>query len=62
MQIAANSTADGEDRFDPTVGLFGILNVIFGHRPPGDAQDRVLRDVEGCILGLDPARLHPRTG
>lgn len=54
--------ADGEDRFDATVGLFGMLNVIFGHRPPGDPRDRIVRDVEGWILGLDPDRLRPRTG
>ena len=51
---------DGEDRFDATVGLFGMLNVIFGHRPPGDPRDPVQRDIEGWILGLDPARLRPR--
>ena len=53
---------DGEDRFDATVGLFGMLNVIFGHRPPGDPRDPVLRDIEGWILGLDPDRLRPRGG
>ncbi|MBT4907280.1 MAG: hypothetical protein HOK98_06230 [Rhodospirillaceae bacterium] len=53
---------DGEDRFDATVGLFGMLNVIFGHRPPGDPRDPVQRNVEGWILGLDPDRLRPRGG
>ncbi len=52
--------ADGEDRFDATVGLFGMLNVVYGHRPPGDPRDRIQRDIEGWILGLDPDRLRPR--
>ncbi len=53
---------DGEDRFDATVGLFGMLNVVFGHRTPGDPRDPVRRDLEGWILGLDPDRLRPRGG
>lgn len=56
------SGADGEDRFDATVGLFGMLNVVFGRRPPGDPRNRTQRDIEGWILGLDPARLRPRGG
>ena len=54
------SGADGEDRFDATVGLFGMLNVVFGHRPTGDPRTPLLRDIEGWILGLDPDRLRPR--
>ncbi len=44
---------DGEDPFDSTVGLFGTLNVTLGLRPPGepDPHDRVVRRVEGWILG-----------
>ena len=48
------STANGEDRFDATVGLFGMLNVALGHRPPGDPAEHVLRRVEGWILGQQP--------
>lgn len=43
--------ANGEDRFDATVGLFGMLNVALGLRPPGDPAERVLCRVEGWILG-----------
>lgn len=52
--------ADGEDRFDATVGLFGMLNVVFGHRAPGDPADPVQRDIEGWILGLDPGHIRHR--
>jgi len=45
---------DGEDRFDATVGLFGMLNVALGLRPPGDPAEQVLRRVEGWILGQQP--------
>lgn len=45
--------SDGEDRFDATVGLFGMLNVIFGHRVSGEPPDPVVRQIEGWILGLD---------
>jgi hypothetical protein len=44
-------TSGGEDPFDATVGLFGVLNVISGHRPPGPPDDPVVRKVEGWILG-----------
>ncbi len=56
------SAADGEDRFDAAVGLFGMLNVVFGHRAPGDPRDATVRDIEGWILGLDASRLRPRSG
>ena len=52
--------ADGEDRFDATIGLFGMLNVIFGHRTSGEPADAVVRRIEGWILGLDAKMLqHP---
>jgi hypothetical protein len=44
---------DGEDRFDATVGMFGMLNVIFGHRTSGEPATPVVRQIEGWILGLD---------
>ncbi len=50
----------GEDRFDATVGLFGMLNVVFGHRKAGAPPDPVVRNVEGWILGLDARELRPR--
>jgi hypothetical protein len=50
-------SSDGEDRFDATVGLFGMLNVVFGHRAPGAPNDPHVRDIEGWILGLDAGDL-----
>ncbi len=43
--------ADGEDRFDAVVGLFGMLNVVLGRRAPGEPPDDDVRRVEGWILG-----------
>lgn len=43
--------AAGEDRFDSVIGLFGMLNVVLGRRPPGDPTDPVARSIEGWILG-----------
>jgi hypothetical protein len=46
------ASAEGEDRFDAVVGLFGMLNVVLQHRPPGDPiKDDVVRKIEGWILG-----------
>ena len=42
---------DGDDRFDATVGLFGMINVLRGHRASGDPPDHTRRTVEGWILG-----------
>lgn len=47
----------GEDPFDALVGLFGMLNVIFGQRPAGWPADPALRRVEGWILGQADDRL-----
>ncbi len=41
----------GEDLFDAAIGLFGMLNVIFGNQPPGEPADEKVRKVEGWILG-----------
>lgn len=51
------AAANGEDRFDATVGLFGMLNVALGLRPPGDPAERVLRRIEGWILGQQAAAM-----
>lgn len=40
----------GEDRFDAVVGLFGMLNVVFGHSLAGEPDDDTRR-IEGWILG-----------
>lgn len=44
-------SADGEDRFDAVVGLIGMLNILFGHRPSGDPADDSIQRIEGWILG-----------
>ncbi len=43
--------AGGDDGFDATVGLLGMINVLRGRRPPGTPADPALRRVEGWILG-----------
>ena len=42
---------DGEDPFDSTVGLFGMLNVLSGARAASEPDDPLVRKVEGWILG-----------
>jgi hypothetical protein len=47
---------NGEDPFDATVGLFGMLNVLLGFQPewlqsPQNGWFETLRNVEGWILG-----------
>jgi hypothetical protein len=44
-------SADGEDRFDAVVGLFGLLNIVLGRRPPGDPTEPAIRRIEGWIMG-----------
>jgi hypothetical protein len=41
----------GEDPFDAVVGLFGMVNVVLGHREPGEPADDSIREIEGWILG-----------
>lgn len=43
--------SDGDDAFDATVGLFGMLEVLMGRREPGDPSEGGVRKVEGWILG-----------
>ena len=43
--------SDGEDRFDAAIGLFGMIEVIRGHRPPGAPADSDILAIEGWILG-----------
>lgn len=47
--------ASGEDPFDAVVGLVGMLNILFGHRPAFEPPDAVTRQVEGWILGQLPS-------
>jgi hypothetical protein len=51
LQDGFGTSADGEDRFDATVGLLGMLNVVLKRRPPGEPDDEVARRIEGWILG-----------
>lgn len=46
----------GEDPFDATVGLFGMLNVVFGHRLTGEPDAPAIRMIEGWILGRSTLR------
>ena len=46
--------ASGEDPFDATVGLLGLLRVVRGVQAPGPAAlPAAARRVEGWILGQD---------
>lgn len=47
--------ATGEDQFDATVGLLGMLNVVAGARPPGEPSCARVRAIEGWILGQAPS-------
>ncbi len=40
-----------DDAFDAVVGLFGMLQVALGQPAPGEPNDRVIRAIEGWILG-----------
>lgn len=40
-----------DDAFDAIVGLFGMLKVCLGQHSPGMPNERVIRDIEGWILG-----------
>ncbi len=42
---------DGEDPFDATVGLLGMLNVVLGYKAPGELDDEQTRKIEGWMLG-----------
>ncbi len=42
---------DGEDRFDATVGVLGMLGVVTGRHPAGEPEDPEIRRIEGWILG-----------
>lgn len=51
IEIGFGARAEGEDAFDSVVGLFGMLNVTRGHRPPANPEDDSIRKIEGWILG-----------
>lgn len=63
--LAAGFGADaaGEDRFDCTLGLLCVLNVLAGHRPDTAPDDPWIRTWEGWVLGQTalPRAAIPRT-
>ena len=54
MRDGFGSAPDGEDPFDAAVGLVGMLNVVLGHRAPGEPPDAITHEVEGWMLGQLP--------
>ena len=46
----------GEDPFDATVGVLGMLNVVLGLRASGEPDAPAIRTVEGWILGRDAGK------
>lgn len=46
---------DGEDPFDATVGVLGILQYLHANEPSEAPDDPAVRSVEGWILGQDPS-------
>ena len=48
------SDRSGDDRFDAVVGLFGMLDVVFGNLPSGEPRDETTQ-IEGWILGYSDA-------
>jgi hypothetical protein len=44
-------SSSGEDQFDATVGLFGMLNVLLGHRVIDEPESAEIRTIEGWIFG-----------
>ena len=46
----------GEDPFDATVGVFGMLNIVLGRRETGEPDAPAIRTVEGWILGRSAQR------
>ena len=45
------SSPGGEDPFDATVGLFGMLNVLLGRRAFNEPESEELRNIEGWMFG-----------
>jgi len=56
-QAIEHGFPDGDDAFDATVGLFGMLEVLMGRREPGDPNEESIRKLEGWILGQQSS--HP---
>jgi len=54
IQNGFGSSADGEDRFDAVVGLFGMLDVIHRSDEFVEPRGEQVRAIEGWIFGQDP--------
>lgn len=50
------NSSTGEDRFDATIGLCGMLDVLLGTHQTGYPEDEKTRTIEGWILGQAPIR------
>lgn len=51
IQNGFGSRPEGEDQFDATIGLFGMLNVLLGHRAIDEPDSGEIRNIEGWIFG-----------
>jgi hypothetical protein len=45
------SSSSGEDQFDATIGLFGMLNVLLGQRDLDEPRSEEICNIEGWIFG-----------
>lgn len=50
-QLIEHGFPMGDDAFDAVIGLFGMLEVVLGHRATGEPRDKQVRTIEGWILG-----------
>jgi hypothetical protein len=55
IEAGFGESPSGEDPFDAVTGLFGMLNIVLGCRPPGEPLDPLIRQIEGWILGQETA-------
>lgn len=46
--------SDGDDAFDAVVGLLGMFQVCLGQSATGEPDERIIREIEGWILGRKP--------
>ena len=51
IRLGFDLAAGGEDGFDATVGLFGMLNVLLGRRRLSEPADTIVREIEGWNFG-----------
>ncbi len=51
VQVIEQGFPEGDDAFDAVIGLFGMLEVVLGHRASGEPPDEARIAIEGWILG-----------